>query len=634
MAVGARANLPIHRPDSLIFRGSGSVFKQPASLMFVAKSLSYLHPAQMRTSARLLMLILFVLVNSGVAGAQQPDGKKMPPTVTISVPEPLRDLLKTHFQLPSTQLVDETDRATFMRRARKQISELLATEGYFTPTITLHPGEPDTTPAAIPVLEVMPGPRTIVTEVNIEFKGDLATDEPGQRARVEKLRAAWSLGTGHPFRSPAWEEAKAILLSSVAAEDYAAAEIEESKAEVDSDSHTARLLVVVDSGPAFRFGNLEIKGLSRYGPTLITGLAPFKAGDSYRRDQLLSFQTKLQNLPQFSSAAVNIEPDVATHQAAPVEVVLSEAQSKRVSVGAGYSSNTGGRGEINYTNNNFLDRALRLNSGLRLEQKRQTLSTTVESVPDQAGRWFSLGAGAERTFIQELETVREKIGISRNQLYEKKTETRLALNWQREDRAPKGGLHQINQTLVLDGQLRYRSVDDPLFPRDGNVTELRIGGGSKQALSDQNFLRTYIRHQFWYPIGKRDVLLLRGELGYTFAPSRFGIPQEYLFRAGGIQSVRGYAFQHLGVREGEAIVGGRAMATGTIEYNHWFTREWGAAVFTDIGDAADSVRQLDLAVGYGGGVRWRSPVGPLALDLARGHRDGKLRLHFSIAVAF
>ena len=601
--------------------------------MSVAKFLFYFHPAQMWISARLLVLVLFALGNSSVASAQQSDAKNMPPAVTISAPEPLHDLLKTHFQLPLTRLIDETARATFMRRARKQISELLATEGYFTPTITLHSGEPDTTPAAIPVLEVLPGPRTLVTEVNIEFKGDLAKDEPGRRARIEKLRAAWSLGTGQPFRSPAWEEAKAILLSSVAAEDYAAAEIEESKAEVDSDSHTARLLVVVDSGPAFRFGNLEIKGLSRYDPTLITGLTPFKAGDSYRRDQLLSFQTKLQNLPQFSSAAVNIQPDVATHQAAPVEVVLSEAKSQRVSVGAGYSSNTGGRGEINYTNNNFLDRALLLNGGVRLEQKRQTLSTTVESVRDQAGRWFSLGAGAERTFIQELETVRQKVGISRNQLYEK-TETRLAVNWQREDRAPTGGLHQINQTLVLDGQLRYRSVDDPLFPRDGNVTELRIGGGSKQALSDQDFLRTYIRHQFWYPIGKRDVLLLRGELGYTFAPSRFGIPQEYLFRAGGIQSVRGYAFQRLGVREGEAIVGGRALATGTIEYNHWFTREWGAAVFTDIGDAADSVRQLDLAVGYGGGVRWRSPVGPLALDLARGQRDGKLRLHFSIAVAF
>jgi translocation and assembly module TamA len=76
------------------------------------------------------------------------------------------------------------------------------------------------------------------------------------------------------------------------------------------------------------------------------------------------------------------------------------------------------------------------------------------------------------------------------------------------------------------------------------------------------------------------------------------------------------------------------MATGTIEYNHWFTREWGAAIFTDIGDAADTVRRLDLNIGYGGGIRWRSPVGPLALDLARAHDDGKLRMHFSIAVAF
>ena len=58
------------------------------------------------------------------------------------------------------------------------------------------------------------------------------------------------------------------------------------------------------------------------------------------------------------------------------------------------------------------------------------------------------------------------------------------------------------------------------------------------------------------------------------------------------------------------------------------------AVAADIGDAADTVRRLDLNVGYGGGIRWRSPVGPLALDLARAHNDGKLRLHFSIAVAF
>ena len=51
-----------------------------------------------------------------------------------------------------------------------------------------------------------------------------------------------------------------------------------------------------------------------------------------------------------------------------------------------------------------------------------------------------------------------------------------------------------------------------------------------------------------------------GESSVIRSPSRFGIPQEYLFRAGGIQSVRGYPFQSLGVQEGSAVVG-RVLAT-------------------------------------------------------------------------
>ena len=576
-----------------------------------------------------VLLCLALTLTIGKAEAQLFWKKKPPPSITIKAPEPVKSLLETHFQPPMAPLTDEIARAAFARRAQREISELLATEGYFKPTIKVRPAPPHN----VPSLEVNPGPRTLVAELHIEFTGDLAIKEPGRLARIEKLRGAWSLAVGQPFRSLAWQEAKAILLSSVTSEEYPAATIEESRAEVDADSLQARLWVTVNSGPAFRYGSVIIKGLSRYDESLIRDLAPFKPGDPYKRDELLAFQTKLQKMPQFSSAVVHMETDPATYQAAPVEVVLSEAQTQRISLGAGYSSNTGARGEINYTNNNLLDHALRLNSVLRVEQKRQTLASTLDSVPNEAGRWFSLGATAERNFIQQLETIRGKVGLSRNQIFGN-TETRLAINWQREDRNPEGGLHQVNQTLALDGYLRYRSVDNPLFPRDGGVTELRVGGGSKQVLSDQDFVRTYARHQFWYPVGDRHVLFLRGELGYTFAPSRFGIPQEYLFRAGGIQSVRGYPFQSLGVQEGSAVVGGRVLATATIEYNHWITQNWGAAIFTDVGDAADSWQRLDPVVGYGGGIRWRSPVGPLALDLARGHRDGKLRMHFSIAVAF
>ncbi|HNP51525.1 MAG TPA: BamA/TamA family outer membrane protein, partial [Nitrosomonas nitrosa] len=52
------------------------------------------------------------------------------------------------------------------------------------------------------------------------------------------------------------------------------------------------------------------------------------------------------------------------------------------------------------------------------------------------------------------------------------------------------------------------------------------------------------------------------------------------------------------------------------------------------GDAADSWQSFNPSLGYGSGIRWRSPAGPFALDLARRHDTGTLRVHFSIAVAF
>ena len=38
-------------------------------------------------------------------------------------------------------------------------------------------------------------------------------------------------------------------------------------------------------------------------------------------------------------------------------------------------------------------------------------------------------------------------------------------------------------------------------------------------------------------------------------------------------------------------------------------------------------------LGYGAGVRWRSPVGPLRLDLAYGQEVEEFRLHFSVGIA-
>ena len=103
---------------------------------------------------------------------------------------------------------------------------------------------------------------------------------------------------------------------------------------------------------------------------------------------------------------------------------------------------------------------------------------------------------------------------------------------------------------------------------------------------------------------------------------------------GGDQTVRGYAFQSLGVRDGEAIVGGRYLVAASAEYTHWLTPEWGAALFYDVGDAADTRKEIALKHGYGVGARWRSPVGTVHLDVAHGRETRKTRLHFSFGFVF
>ena len=558
------------------------------------------------------------------------------PAANLIAPEVVRELLAQYFELPDTLLKTEIERAIFMRRAQQEIPELLATEGFFSGKVILR----SVSSEGVLELEVIPGPRTVVTEVNIEFRGDLAVPEAQRNERVKQLRAAWSLQSGKPFRATAWDEAKADLLAKVARQDYAAARLVENSAQVDTAKASARLHVMVDSGPRFLFGELQVSGLERYEEMLVSRRATFNPGQPYDRNLLLAFQNQLQNMPQFSSVIVNFDTSTEKNTTGtnagpvtvPVKVQIVEAKTRKIALGIGYSSNNGVRNEINYQDFNFLNQAWTLSGALVFEQNRQTVSTVLDTQPNPLGYHLTWNASGEKTQIQGLDTRGSKFGVTRSRtLYG--IETGIGLNWQQEQRIPQGGIRESIQALVLDWHWNQRTVDNPLFPMSGALTGLRLGGASKSVLSDQNFVRSYFRHQVWIPLGERDVVSLRIEGGYTASTTRLGIPQEYLFRVGGTQTVRGFAYQSLGVHEGDAVVGGRVMATGSAEYTHWLGN-WGVALFSDAGGAADVAPDLHMSLGYGIGARWRSPVGPLALDLARGKGQPDSRVHFSIAVAF
>ena len=127
-----------------------------------------------------------------------------------------------------------------------------------------------------------------------------------------------------------------------------------------------------------------------------------------------------------------------------------------------------------------------------------------------------------------------------------------------------------------------------------------------------------------------DRLLVRGELGHTFTNSLVDMPLSLRFFAGGDRSVRGYGWREIGPRVGDYATGAKNVITASVEYEHYFTKEWGGAVFVDTGSAFDDTP--DMHTGIGIGVRWRSPVGPVRVDVARGMTgpDAGFTLHLNI----
>ncbi len=575
---------------------------------------------------------LALVLISGVLAAPLSTAAQQALDVELEAPEAVRGLLERHVRLlrrsDATMPEAAPDRSAMARRARREVGDLLATEGYFTPTVRI-----DRSEAGRWVIKVDPGPRTTIAEVTVDFDGEITrAAEQGGDEYLARLRASWSLPPGAPFRQADWDAAKQQMLDSVSARRYAAARMVESRAEVDPERATARLRVRLDSGPAFYLGALEVSGLQELPADLVQRYSRLRVGEPYDREALLAFQTGLQNTPHFASVIVDVERDPALAAAVPVRVQVSEARPKRLAFGAGVSSNTGLRAEASYRDVNLLRRGWELSTGLRLEQRRQSAYADV-FLPPSGNHRDSVGALVDRSDLEGLLVHSQAVGVARNTV-RGNIETQLALRLQHEQLRPEGGESRSSNTLTANWTWVQRAVDDLLDPTRGYVLEFQMGGGAAVAIADRDFVRLYGRAVRYQPVGERDVLILRGEAGATLADSREGIPQDFLFRAGGAQSVRGYAYQSLGVREGDATVGGRYLGTLSAEYVHWFRPQWGAALFVDAGDAADTREDLDFRTGYGVGARWRSPAGPLAVDLAWGHDERRLRLHFGVAIAF
>lgn len=554
--------------------------------------------------------------------------------VEIRAPESISTLLKQNLELMRWQgdkQIDALQLRRFYRNTPDEIRHLLETEGYYSPVVKMDWQSPEGQGKHI-VINVDPGKPVKVASVDIEFTGAIATQSASLHPGVEQLRKEWQLPVGTVFRMADWEAAKVALLKQVTAVRYPRAELEDTQAVVNPETDKVALKVVINSGKPVTFGPIKIVGLQRYGEDIIMGQRPVKVGSTYRENALLNWQSRLQDTGYFRSVEVSADIESGLDEV-PVTVTVVENMKKHASAGIGYSTDTGERISLSYDNLHLFGRDYKLNSSVVLQSKQRTAKADVYLPQSTEGVRDSFGVMYDRSEIEGEDTrvvganVRRAWGTPRFEKY-------VRVEYLNEHTRIDGADGQHSEAMPVTFGVVIRRLNNRLAPTKGYAVEAQAGVAVEPLLTDKSFVRSYLKGLRLQTVSENSYLVLRGELGAVFSNGKSGIPSTLMFRTGGDQSVRGYAYESLGVKEGEAVVGGRYLAVASAEYQYYFLRNWGIAFFVDAGNAGDTVSELDPAVGYGIGGRWRSPAGPVGVDLAYGERTGNFRLHFSLGFTF
>jgi translocation and assembly module TamA len=452
------------------------------------------------------------------------------------------------------------------------------------------------------------------------------------------------LREGEPFRQPAWNSAKNAALGALRGDGYPRAEWQSTKASIDAVEQSAALSVTVEPGPLFHIGPIRVEGTHRYDEAAIRRVARLAPGTEYSEKQLLDFQERILKLSLFEGASVEVDAS-GPPEAAPVIVKVKELSQHQATIGVGYSANTGPRVSLEHWDRKVFGQNWIAHSTLTLGPDLKSLGTEFTAYPDE-NLWRKLAAAS----IEQLRSADEtrnswsvRAGRSKDttdfeRLYY------LEASYARVQSAP---LTTSSHALFLNYQWLRRDVDNILMPTSGTALGLQGGVGYGDGTLERSdvpgtssarapFLRAYARLNAYRPVGSW-FANARVETGKVFVSNSIAVPDPILFRAGGDNSVRGYDYRTLGPTINGAVVGGRVVLTGSLEFEHTLVERLPAllgAVFVDAGDAADRWNDLRPVFGYGVGVHYRSPVGPLRLDVAYGQDVRKVRLHVSVGVVF
>ena len=566
----------------------------------------------------------------------------------------LRDLmsLKGHGWLAKTVLGKNVSRYSedLFEGDLRRITRFYQRRGFLNVRVTRGPFELHAKDRKVALtISIVEGPPVLVDSIAIHLSPQ--TDDTGEPsdALMAVLVGQLKLHRGERFRDRLVAEDQNAILRTMSDNGYPYATVS-ADLDVDTLAHRVDVVYQLISGPRCTIGAISVNGAERVSDNLVLRQLPFATGALFRQNQLNEAQRRLIDLGVFEIATVtsvlSTEPDASV----PIRITVREAPILSAKVGIGYGREDNVRVFTESRILGFLGGARRLelyakHSGLEPYHIRlrftqpsfldpQTSATLSPFIRRQDEPGFVLtryggSAGLDHRFSPSLSG---SIDYTFEQVHLDTNSVALA------DTASTGLTDLYNKSSVLFG-LTFDNSQPVFSPNRGYYAALTVKMSGLDLGSDYHFARVLLDLRHYQQVAGV-VLATRIELGgiSSFDPDNF-VPVEDHFFSGGGSSVRGWARGELGPLSDGRPIGGSSLLEGSVELRIPIIGILSGVTFVDAGNVwLDSFdyRIADVRYAAGGGLRVRTPIGPVRLDLARPIFDTETtwQVHINVGEAF
>lgn len=397
----------------------------------------------------------------------------------------------------------------------------------------------------------------------------------------------------------------------------------ESRTEVD-------LTLRVQPGPLSTVDRLIVRGVLKTDPSLVRNATGLKSGESFNRSRLGRAERALYRLGVFSFVDVTAAPGPDDSGERDVLIEVKEGRTRRLTYGLGYDTEDGIGGLLGFSHQNLFGRAQRLQLDLRYS-RRSELYRLIYTRPFFGGRrpweWNA-------RFFRDRETrdsfeVRRLGGSLETSYRTDHFRFGLALEFRDVDLTV---VEVLDERLERDQtdveilswipRLTWDHRDAPLDPRRGWLTSIQMEWAEPFLGTEQDFLKAFLDQKAYTPLplgwlafsGRIGAIENRGDVPVAISERFFG---------GGRNSHRAFKRDSLGIN-GETLdedgdpLGGKGLILFNLDWRFPLVGPLGGTLFWDAGNVWedwDDANLGELRHGYGVGLRYLSPIGPLRLEV-------------------